>query len=99
MTTNLTGHPEGSSSQNAPSDVVESENLHNNISLNLQATATGLALLEMEGEEVFHAINMGKEISIGIAQAILQYWITKGKEDEASTDSLEQQVSGSSDTE
>ena len=61
--------------------VVESTELHNNISLNLQATATGLALLEMEGDKVFHAINMGREISLGIAITIMDYWKNKDKED------------------
>ncbi len=90
MTTDLTGSQqttsplvaEDSLSAKSPSStVVESTELQNNISLNLQATATGLALLEMEGEEVFHAINMGREISLGIAITIMDYWKNKDKED------------------
>lgn len=74
------------------STVVESTEVPSDISLNLQATGTGLALLEMEGDKVFHAINMGREISLGIAITIMDYWKNKDKED-AITDS-ESQVAG-----
>lgn len=93
MTTDLTGHPEASPSVKSPSStVVESTEVPSDISLNLQATSTGLALLEMEDGKVFHAINMGREISLGIAIAIMNYWKSKDKED-AITDS-ESQVAG-----
>ena len=82
MTTDLTGQQEASLSQKSPSEtVVESTPADSHMSLNLQATATGLAIIEMEGEEVYHAINMGREISMGIALAIMNYWKNKDKED------------------
>lgn len=60
--------------------LVESTPTGSDISLNLQATATGIALIEMEGDKVFHAINMGREISLAIAQTIFKFWEDRDNE-------------------
>lgn len=94
MTQDLAKTLDKESTTTAPSEVIDSEQTNSGMNIALQATATGIALLEMEGDDIHHAIAFGREVALQVAHAMIKFFEEKDKIDEANT--ITQTVPGQS---